>query len=391
MKLEKPVIASLLDNDLYTLTVGQVAFHLFPRASATYTFFDRSSGIFPPGFAKSLNWQLELLSVLSLTKEEVNFLKTIPYLRPTYIEWLNGYRFDPSEVGITQDENGYLSITIKGPWYRTVYWEIVLLALTSELYFRMTNQSKCAYWKDRIYTKSKKLSDARAYWMEFGTRRRFSQEVQDQVVGIMRDYNGFLGTSNVHLAMKHNVAPGGTYSHQGPMAMSALYGVRMADKMWMKHWSEFYDGLNGTALTDSYTTDKFLESFGSYEARLFDGLRQDSGNPFSWGEKVLAHYKKLGVPTSNKRLVFSDNLDADKYIEIHQRFCKLAQPIGGIGTNFSNDVFTDEQKEQGIRPLNIVIKLTELDGIPVVKLSDVLTKNTGNPEAVKLAKQTLGI
>lgn len=171
------------------------------------------------------------------------------------------------------------------------------------------------------------------------------------------------------------------------MAMQALYGVRMANKMWMKHWSDHFEGNVGIALTDTFTTDLFLKDFGSYEARLFDGVRHDSGDPFSWGENIIAHYRKHRIPTDNKRLVFSDNLNVPKYIKLDKHFRNFAQPCGGIGTNFTNDV--------GVSPLNMVIKMTSADFgfgvVDVVKLSDDTGKHTGNPKSVELVKSQLGL
>jgi nicotinate phosphoribosyltransferase len=203
----------------------------------------------------------------------------------------------------------------------------------------------------------------------------------------MSQCKGFLGTSNPHLAHQYGVTPHGTYAHESVMAMSALYGVRMANKMWMKHWSDHFEGNVGVALTDTFTTDKFLQDFGTYEARLFDGVRQDSGDPIAWGVKMLEHYKKLGIQTTNKRFVFSDNLNVEKYTVIHNKFEAFAQPIGGIGTHFTNDV--------GVKPLNMVIKMTEANfgngWVNVVKLSDDAGKHTGHTEAVEMAKRELGL
>jgi nicotinate phosphoribosyltransferase len=203
----------------------------------------------------------------------------------------------------------------------------------------------------------------------------------------MKDYKGFLGTSNPYLAFKYGVNPQGTYAHECIMAMSALYGVRMADIMWRKHWSDHYEGNVGVALTDTFTTDVFLRNFGTYDARLFDGCRQDSGDPKEWGHKMLEHYKKLNIASLNKRFVFSDNLNVDKAVGLNLEFEKDAQPIFGIGTNFTNDV--------GVKPLNMVIKMTAADfghgEVNVIKLSDDAGKNTGKSDAVHQVKTELGL
>jgi len=390
MKPEYPIIASLLDNDLYTLTVGQLVFHDFPTAIVTYDFFNRGKTPFPKGFAEELQRRLAYLPIgLRLTPEEQAWLNTtIPFLRRTYIEWLSSYRFDPSEVAITQN-GGELKVHIKGYWYRTIFWEVVLMAIISELYFHMMGQQPGNEWKTQICSKARKLSDAECHWIDFGTRRRFSFEVQDKVVEIMKNYDGFLGTSNMFLARKYNVTPHGTYSHQGPMGISALYGVRRANKMWMEHWAEHFQGNVGVALTDTFTSKVFWRDFDAYNARLFDGCRQDSGDEYEWGNAMIAHYKKLGIPISNKRMVFSNGLDTDKYIAIDRCFRRVAQPCGGIGTHFTNDV------GDRVKPLNIVIKMTAADfgqgEINVVKLSDDPNKHVGKIEDVKQVERELNI
>jgi nicotinate phosphoribosyltransferase len=387
MIVEHPLITSILDTDWYKITMASVVFHQFPDAGVEYAFINRGGTPFPVDFDLELKHQIELLSNLRLTTEEQTWLNTIPYIRKTYIEWLGSYRFNPHEVSVTQSTRGELGVTVRGPWYRTIFWEVKLMAIISELYFILTNQEKTAGWKLDIHKKTHNLSIHDCYWIDFGTRRRYSYEVQNAVVGIMKGTKGFLGTSNPHLAMKHGVTPQGTYAHESIMAMSALYGVRMANKMWMKHWSDYFGGCLGVALTDTFTTDSFLNDFGSYEARLFDGLRQDSKDEYEWGEKVLAHYRKLGILTSNKRLVFSNNLSPEKYIPISKHFSQWAQPIAGIGTNFTNDC--------GPKALNMVIKMTRANfgqgWVDVVKLSDENGKHTGKPEAIRIVKEQLGI
>jgi nicotinate phosphoribosyltransferase len=381
-----PILTSMLDDDLYKINMGSVVFHLFPRAKVTYEFINRGKTRFPTGFAAELREQVIEMQTMQLTADEAAWLKNIPYMRPTYVEWLRGYQMNPAEVTISEND-GELSIKIHGYWYRTIYWEVKLMAVISELYFKMTGQFPDSDWDTRIERKGLNLRINHCHWIDFGTRRRFSFETQDAVVRHMKYMDGFLGTSNPYLAFKHNVTPHGTYAHESVMAMSALYGVRMANKMWMKHWSDHFEGNVGVALTDTFTTGKFLNDFGTYEARLFDGVRQDSHDPFAWGEGMIAHYRYLGIPTSNKRLVFSDNLNDAKYIALDKHFRQVAQPVGGIGTFFTNDV--------GVKPLNMVIKMTSADfghgPVDVVKLSDEAGKHTGKPEAIAQAKRELNI
>ena len=389
-RIREPILTSILDQDLYKVSMGSVVFHLFPRAQVTYTFINRGKTPFPDGFAAALNWQIELMGAMGLDWKERNYLDTIPYLRPTYVEWLYGYKYDPNEVVVTQDDDGQIQIQIKGPWYRTIFWEVPLMAIISQLYFEMTGQNPDKSFESAMNLKGMKLSDSGCHWIDFGTRRRFSYDIQDALVRNMINYKGFLGTSNIHFAHKYGVPAHGTFAHEYVMGMQALYGDFItANKMAMKHWSDHYDGLLGAALTDTFTTKTFLSSFGPYEARLFDGVRQDSGDPYAWGNLMLNHYKKLNIPTNNKRFIFSDALTTEKYIKLDQTFRPHCQPIGGIGTHFTNDV------GDHVKPLNIVIKLSKADfgngPVDVIKLSDDVSKATGKAEKVEEAKKKLNI
>ena len=385
--IDAPIIRSMLDDDTYKLNMASVVFHDFPNAVVTYKFILRSKVPFPDRFCIELRKQINMLCKLTMTDEEHDWMrKAIPYQRPTYVEWLRNYRMDGNEVEIRQN-GGTLSIEITGYWFRTIFWEVKLMAIISELYFRMTGQMPDDKWKTRIYEKSSKLSKSGSHWIDFGTRRRFSYEVQDKLVEMMRDYTGFLGTSNPHLAMKYGVIPSGTYAHECIMAMSVLYGPRMADRMWRKHWAAHFNGNVGVALTDTFTSAVFYRDFDTYDARLFDGVRVDSGDNYEQGIRAVDHYRKLGIQSSNKRLVFSNGLDTDSYIALDRHFRKFMQPCGGIGTHFTNDV--------GVVPLNMVIKLATADfghgSIDVIKLSDDSGKHTGNADAVRRVKEELGI
>lgn len=386
--IQEPIIRSLLDDDLYKFNMGSVVFHDFPNAIVTYKFILRSKVPFPKGFDNELLNQLELLQRIHMTDEEAAWMRAkIPYQRPTYIEWLRHYRMDPREVTVKQVD-GTLEVTVRGYWYRTIFWEVKLMAIISELYFRLTGQPVTGKWMAKMHTKGKKLMDAGCHWIDFATRRRHSYEVQDKLVEIMREYKGFLGTSNPHLAMKYDLTPSGTYAHECIMAMAALYGPIMADRMWRKHWAAHFNGNVGIALTDTFTSKVFYRDFDTYDARLFDGVRVDSGENYEQGIRAVDHYRALKIPSQEKRLVFSNGLNTDEYIALDQYFRKFIQPCGGIGTHFGNDI-------DGIKPLNMVIKLATADfgngPVDVVKLSDDPGKYTGTYEAMVLVKQTLGL
>lgn len=383
------IIQSLLDSDLYKLTMGQVVFFDFPNVWVSYSFTNRGGTEFPPGFADALNMELRELSYLRLKSNEARWMYKLPYFRKAFVEWFSGYSFDYNEVSISQNK-GNLSINIDGYWYRTIHWEVVLMAMVSELYFKMTGQMMDKDAFVRIDQKAEKLQNAKCFWSDFGTRRRFSFNIQNEVVSRMRHYDGFLGTSNPYLAMIHGTNPIGTSAHEATMAMQAIYGVRNSNRKWLEHWYNFYRGELGVALTDTITTDVFLKDFDSLMARIYDGTRHDSSDPYVWGEKIINHYKKLGISPITKNLVFSDGLDVDKFIDISKTFSpRVRRVVGGIGTHFTNDV--------GVKPLNIVIKLTTVSvntaspAIGVVKLSDTPGKHNGTPEDIANVKYQLGI
>lgn len=398
--LKDPIITSMIDNDDYKFKMGQVVFHDFPEAIVTYEFINRGKTAFPPGFAEQLKHQIDLLAWLSLTNDEASFLETLPGIRPSYVEWFKGYRYNPDEVTIHVYPAGTLSVSVKGPWFRTIFWEVPLMAIISELFFFMTGQRCDDMWLKRLNRKASLLDQYGCNVMEFGTRRRYSLEVQKEVVFRMKQMKrGFLGTSNVHLAHKLGVPSKGTSAHEMVMGLSAKYGISLANKRWSQHWSQHYNGLNGIALTDTFTTEVFLRDWDSYYTRLFDGVRQDSDDPYKWADqKVIPHYARMGVSIRNKSLVFSDNLMVDdaniieangkyNFIPLHLKYQDIAIPVGGIGTFLSNDV--------GVKPLNMVIKMTSANfgrgHIDVVKLSDNAGKHTGTPEAIAQAKKELGL
>ena len=384
--IKEPIIQSLIDQDLYTLTVGQVAFKLFPAAEVEYQFINRNHTPFPNGFVNELVHQVELMKNLRLSHSELLWLKSLGYLQNNYLDWLFNFRFNSTELSIYQMGNE-LSIKIKGSWLRAIMWEVPLLALISELYYRLTNKEADGLWTDKITQKAYNLSNNGCKWIDFGTRRRFSFTTQNEVVNTMKHYTGFLGTSNMFLAMKYGVSPNGTMSHQGPMAMMGKYGVKDANREWMNCWINCYKNKLLIYLVDTFTTDIFLRDFGVKEATLWNGLRQDSGNPDEWMNKILNHYSKLGIPTKDKTFIFSDNLTDEKYKNLSLKYRDRASIIGGIGTFFSNDC--------DHKPLNIVIKLTAINfgngWKETVKISDDVGKNVGDKTLIENIKRELRI
>lgn len=389
------IIQSVLDTDLYKFTTSYAYSKLYPRAYGQFRFIDRGKTTYPQGFAEELKKEIQEMSKLALTKDEANFLyRELPYLPPTYIDFVRGFRFDPEEVKVDQDAEGHLSIIAEGLLYRVTLWETPILALVSELYYKMLGaQPDMEYTERTIISKARKLAEHGITFSMFGMRRRFSAAIEDRVTELLKEHAaGYLfGTSNVYYAYKHGLRVSGTHPHEWIQFHGAMFGYKMANYMAMEDWINVYDGDLGTVLTDTYTTDVFMRNFSKKHAMLFTSLRHDSGDPLQFTEKVIARYRELRVDPTIKYIIFSDGLDPERAIEI-ANYCKGR--IGasfGIGTNFSNDV------GNGVRPMNIVMKLwkckmTEKERWnPCVKLSDVDGKHTGEPEEIELAQRTLGL
>ena len=320
------MIKSLLDNDLYKFTMQNAAMKLYPHSKVKYRFINRGLNNFPKGFAQKLKKELSVLSNLQLTKTEEQFLrKKCYFLDPVYIDFLKGFRFDPDELKISQ-RRGKLSIEIDGYWYRTILWEVPVLAVISELYFNLTNESFIDKKKiERInISKAKKFEKLGARFADFGTRRRFSFENHMNAVAALKKYapNTFTGTSNVYLAHKLNLTPIGTQAHEWFMFHAAKYGFKMANSIALGRWVDIYHGNLGIALSDTFTSETFFESFDTMYAKLFDGVRQDSGDPVKFAKDLIEHYKKLRINPRLKTIVFSDSLNFNKVSEIEKKMKK---------------------------------------------------------------------
>lgn len=385
-------LTSILDNDFYKITMQNAVVKLFPSARVKYQFINRGKHTFPPGFDSELKKCVDEMAQLKLTKNEKKFLlETCPYLDLPYIDFLEGYRYDPAEVKIVQ-KGEELEVTVEGLWYRTILWEVPLLALISELHYAIKSLERDSNEEvvENTLDKAKRLNRLGVTFAEFGTRRRHSYKVHDLVVSSLIDSHStkFIGTSNVHFAMKYGVKPIGTHAHEWFMFHAAEYGFKMANALSLEHWVDVYRGDLGVALSDTYTTDVFFQQFDKKFAKLFDGVRHDSGDPLEFADKTIAHYQKNGINPLFKYIIFSDGLNLEKVAEITS-YCKGKIGISfGIGTNLTNDV--------GLKPMNIVMKLIGVKGynhewIPTVKLSDEHGKYTGDPKMIELAKEFLRI
>ena len=385
-------LKSILDNDFYKFTKQNAVVKLFPNSIVKYQFINRGKHIFPEGFGKALRKLVDAMADLQLTKQEKKYIESIcPYLDLPYLDFLEGYRYDPSEVHIEQIGND-LEIYVEGLWYRTILWEVPLLSLISELHYEMNHLERDSNEViiNRTLDKADHLNKLNVNYAEFGTRRRHSYKVQDIVVESLnkKDNTNFIGSSNVHFAMKYNIKPIGTHAHEWFMFHGAEFGFKMANPFALEHWVDIYRGDLGVALSDTYTTDVFFKQFDKKFTKLFDGVRHDSGDPLEFADKTIKHYQDNGINPLYKYIIFSDGLNLEKVEEI-TNYCKGKIGISfGIGTNLTNDV--------GLKPMNIVIKLTEVktlnnEWIKTVKLSDEPMKHTGDSDMINLAKVFLRI
>lgn len=393
---EQPIIKSLLDTDLYKFTTSYAYSKLFPRAYGRFEFVDRDRVQYPEGFAEKLRGEFEKMSSLRLTEDEAEFLeRECPYLPPTFIDFMRGYRFNPKEVEVSQDAEGHLHISAEGLLYRVTFWETPILAIVSELYYETTGQKPDPeFMRRHAIEKAQEMKAHKLQVSMFGMRRRFSFDVEDEITGILKEHAGesLYGTSNLYLAKKHGLRVSGTHPHEWVQFHGAIYGYKMANYMSMEDWINVYDGDLGTVLTDTYTTEVFLRNFSKKHAMLFSSVRHDSGDPMAFTDKVIARYKELKIKPENKYIVFSDGLDIPRAIEIKEYAEKKGiTATFGVGTNLSNDVGNHTI------PRNIVMKLfackisKNQPWQKCVKLSDVQGKHTGDPEEIRLAMLTLGI
>jgi nicotinate phosphoribosyltransferase len=385
------IIKSILDTDLYKMTMQQAIITQFPFEVVRYELIIRTQREFPDHFAEILKQEVESMCNLTITADEIHFLReTCYFLKPPYLDFLKGYQFNPDEVRIVQTGNS-ITLIVEGYWYRTILWEIPLMALISELYFKLTMQRTLPENElDQLNrAKIERLERMGARFSDFGTRRRFSFENHNRVVAACKQYapTCFSGTSNPYLAMKYQCKAIGTQAHEWYMGIAALYGYIQANRIGMEKWVDVYQGDLGVALTDTFTTDVFFSEFGTKYAKLFDGIRQDSGDPITFARKAIHHYEKLRIDPMSKIIVFSDSLNVDRVEQIN-KFCngKIGATYG-IGTHLTNDV--------GVKPLNMVIKLTAIkvgeSWIPTVKLSDDCGKHTGPAKMISLCKEVLRI
>jgi nicotinate phosphoribosyltransferase len=366
------VVQNLLDTDFYKLTMMQAVLHNYPNVDVEWEFRCRNGEDLRP-YLTEIRHQIALLCELQMNIEQLGFLERISFMKPDFLRFLGLFRFNMRYVQ-THIEDGELRIRLHGPWLHVILFEVPLLAIVSEVRNRTRHPgTQLVQARDQLYRKfdwlhanasADELAELKV--ADFGTRRRFSFAVQQEVVTVLKqDFPGqFVGTSNVELARRLDLKPLGTMAHEWIMAHQQL-GPRLIDSQIaaLDCWVREYRGLLGIALTDCITTDAFLNDFDLYFAKLFDGLRHDSGDPVLWAEKCIAHYQKLGIDPMSKTLVFSDGLNLPKALEIFRALRGRINVSFGIGTNLTADI-------PGVTPMSIVLKMTACAGQAVAKISD---------------------
>jgi nicotinate phosphoribosyltransferase len=381
------IITSLLDTDLYKFTMMQVVLHQFPGAEVEYRFKCRNAGA--PGignlapFASEIREEIRALCTLQFQDAELAYLKGLRFIKSDFVDFLALFRLNEKCVSVSALPNGEIDVSIKGPWLHTILFEIPVLAIINEVYFRNTQKApKLDVGRQRL---QKKIGELQADGLQelkiadYGTRRRFGKAWHEEVLRTLAAQlatgarGQFAGTSNVLFAMKLALTPLGTMAHEYLQACQAL-GPRLRDSQvfGFESWAREYRGDLGIALSDVYGMSAFLRDFDLYFCKLFDGARHDSGDPFQWGERMIAHYVKNRVDPRTKTLIFSDALTVPRTIELYKQFRGRCQLAFGIGTNLTNDL--------GYEPLQIVMKMIRCNGQPVAKLSDTPSKNMCDDE-----------
>jgi len=369
------IIQSLLDTDLYKFTMMQVVLHHFPGAQVEYRFKCRNPEVDLTPYVEEIEEEIRALTRLQFTPDELDYLRRWRFFKSDFVDLLGLFHLDQRFIHLTRlpGSDNEIDITIKGPWLHTILFEVPVLAIVAEVFYRNTVRAPdLAEGRRRLAAKIATINavlDPEFRIADYGTRRRFSRVWQEEVVRTLRDGIGakFVGTSNVKLAFDLGLTPLGTMAHEYLQACQAV-GPRLRDSQVFAFntWAREYRGDLGIALSDVCGMDAFLRDFDLFFCKLFDGVRHDSGDPFEWGEKLIAHYQKMRIDPHTKTMVFSDSLNVPLAIRLFERFRGRMHTAFGIGTNLTNDL--------GFEPLSIVIKMTRCNGQPVAKISDEPSK-----------------
>lgn len=361
------IIESLLDTDFYKLTQCQGVLHQFPSITVEYTFKCRNKAKWNQRIVDRIEDELSHFCTLKFSEKELEYLKSIRFFKQDFIDFLSLYKPNCEHISVSL-ENKELQITVEGSWFLTIMFEVPILAIVNEVYFENEYPSEGARRLSKKLQIVHGIEDFK--FADFGTRRRYSKEWQRMVIetAVKTIPNNFIGTSNVMFANQFDIKPIGTMAHEWIQAGQGI-GVKVIDsqRRMLQAWVDEYRGDLGIALTDTLGVDAFIKDFDKYFAKLYDGVRHDSGDPIEWGEKMIAHYQSIEVDPRTKSFVFSDGLTFPKAIEILDRFRDRTNVVFGIGTNFTNDF-------ANITPLQIVMKMTKCNGHPVAKISDSRNK-----------------
>lgn len=390
------MVKSILDTDLYKFSVSWAYMKLYPESEAEFTFIDRSGEVYTEDFIKELKLEIGKLSTLRLKDEESEWvIKKIKYIPECYWEWLKGFRFSTRLVTPWLDDLGHLHFTVQDKAYRATLYEVPLLAIVSELRNKFFGYN--ANTEEMLRILDDKINFAnqnQLYFSEFGTRRRYSANIQEEIVESLKSRCPIYctGTSNVYFAYEYNMTPQGTFPHEWIMFHGAIGGYKKANQRALEAWQRVYHGNLGIALMDTYTTPVFLSEFSMELALLFRGVRQDSGDEIEIGNMVIDRYQELGIDPTSKTIVFSNALTFPKYAKIKRYFNGQINVRAGIGTNLTCDTGLPEYK-----PANIVMKATKVRMTPrepwqeTLKISDDLGKHTGSQAELEVAKRQLGL
>ena len=371
--MQNPIISSLLDTDLYKFTMQQAVLHQFPSVDVEYKFKCRNGAgkiIWTERHEHRIKEEISELCKLNFTEDELSYLKSLRFMKSCYIDFLRIFKLQERYIDVKVFRNE-LYIAISGPWLHTILFEVPVLAIVEEVFLEERFKSFLCYEEcgidmlhHMIFEINRRGGDFK--FAEFGTRRRASKSWHWTVVAnlIQRIKNPltFVGTSNVSMAKAFNIKPIGTMAHEWLQAGQALTRVKDSQKFMFQKWADEYRGDLGIALSDVVGMDAFLKDFDPYFAKLFDGCRHDSGDPDSWCSKLIKHYESFGINPKTKTAVFSDGLTVTKAIDLFQTFNNKINVVAAIGTNLTNNF--------GLDPLNIVIKMTKCNGVPVAKISD---------------------
>lgn len=388
--MPEPAVLSLLDTDLYKYTMAQLVFHQFSDTQVKYKFLCRSSQVDLRPLKTEIESQLKALESLFLEADDIDFLRSLKYFKPDFMEFMKDFRFNTSFVRC-RDDGANLEIEVQGPWLQTIFFEVPILAIVSQTYVsNNAGSDNFTIGRDRI---SEKIQSVRDYnsnkvqmrFADFGTRRRASSCWHREVLSLLSGLPGFIGTSNVHFAKEFNLQPVGTMAHEYLQACQSLApDLRSSQMFALERWLKEYPDVLGIALSDIFGMDAFLRDFGREFATAFEGCRQDSGDPYVWADKLLRHYDQLNIDSRGKKAIFSDGLNIQEAMEIQKKFGDKLDVSFGIGTNLTNDCELD--------PISIVLKMVECQGKPVAKISDSKGKQMCEDlEHIETLKSLFGI